>query len=115
MGCYALLQGILPTQGSNLHLLHLLHWQVDSLPLAPPGKPYFIYNDVYLLGLDELIYKTEIDPQTQKTYLLPRRKRDFPGSSDGKASACNVEDSGSIPESEDPLEKGMETHCSILA
>jgi len=30
------LQGIFPTQGSNLHLLH---WQVGSLPLAPPGKP----------------------------------------------------------------------------
>ena len=27
------------TQGSSLHLLHLLHWQVGSLPLAPPGKP----------------------------------------------------------------------------
>ena len=25
VGCHALLQGILPTQGSNLHLLHLLH------------------------------------------------------------------------------------------
>ena len=34
--------GIFLTQGSNLHLLcllHLLHWQTDSLPLAPPGKP----------------------------------------------------------------------------
>ena len=28
-----LLQGIFPTQGSNLHLLQLLHWQVDSLHL----------------------------------------------------------------------------------
>ena len=27
------------TQGSNLSLLHLLRWQADSLPLAPPGKP----------------------------------------------------------------------------
>ena len=26
-------------QGIELHLLHLLHWQADSLPLAPPGKP----------------------------------------------------------------------------
>ena len=33
------LQGIFPTQGSNPHLLHLLHWQVGSLPLAPPGTP----------------------------------------------------------------------------
>ena len=29
-----LLQGIVPTQGSNPSLLHLLHWQADSLPLC---------------------------------------------------------------------------------
>ena len=39
MGCHALLQGIFAPQGSNLSLLHLLPWQVGSLPLAPPGKP----------------------------------------------------------------------------
>ena len=39
VGCPALLQGIFLTQRSNLHLLHLLHWQAGSLPLAPPGKP----------------------------------------------------------------------------
>ena len=38
-GCHFLLRGIFPTQGSNLHLLCLLLWQADSLPLAPPGKP----------------------------------------------------------------------------
>ena len=39
MGCHFLLQGIdFLTQGSNLHLLRLLHWQVGSLPLVPPGK-----------------------------------------------------------------------------
>ena len=37
VGCYALLQGIFPTQGWNACLLHLLHWYVRSLPLAPPG------------------------------------------------------------------------------
>ena len=31
MGCHTLLQGIFPTQGWNLLLLCLLHWQVDSL------------------------------------------------------------------------------------
>ena len=36
-----LLQGIFPTQGLNPSLLGLLHWQVSSLPLAPPGKPYY--------------------------------------------------------------------------
>ena len=35
VGCHFLLQGILPTQGSNPHLLCLLCWQVGSLPLAP--------------------------------------------------------------------------------
>ena len=45
--------------GSNLCLLHLLHWQVDSLPCS-------------------LI-------------------RCFPGRSDGKESACNAGDLGSIP------------------
>ena len=31
--------GIFPTQGLNPCLLHFLHWQSGSLPLAPPGKP----------------------------------------------------------------------------
>ena len=38
-GVHFLFQGIFPTQGSNPCLLHLLHWQADSLPLAPPGMP----------------------------------------------------------------------------
>ena len=37
VGCCALLQGIFPTQGSNPRLLYLLHWQVGSLLLVPPG------------------------------------------------------------------------------
>ena len=39
VGSQALLQRIFLTQGSNLSLLHLLHWKVGSLPLVPPGKP----------------------------------------------------------------------------
>ena len=33
MGWYFLLQGVFLTQGLNLNLLCLLHWEVDSLPL----------------------------------------------------------------------------------
>ena len=33
------LLGILPTQGLNLHLLH---FQLDSLPLVPAGKPQML-------------------------------------------------------------------------
>ena len=36
--CHALLQDIFLIQGSNLHLLCLLLWQVYSLPIALPGK-----------------------------------------------------------------------------
>ena len=38
VGCHFLFQGIFLTQGSNPCLFHFLHWQVDSLPLVPPGK-----------------------------------------------------------------------------
>ena len=38
VGCHALLQRNFLTQGSNLHLLHLLHWQADSLPQSHLGS-----------------------------------------------------------------------------
>ena len=62
MGCHALLRRIFPTQGLNLHLLHLLHWQAGSLPLGPPGKPKLrVYH---VNGLESLIlYKFVISPQ----------------------------------------------------
>ena len=40
VGCCALLQGIFLTQGSILHLVHLLNWRVGSLPRVPPGRPH---------------------------------------------------------------------------
>ena len=40
VGCHALLQEVISTQVSNLSLFCLLHWQVSSLPLVPPGKPH---------------------------------------------------------------------------
>ena len=39
VGCHALLQGVLPTQGPTPHLSRLLRWQTGPLPPAPPGKP----------------------------------------------------------------------------
>ena len=36
MGCDFILQGIFQTEGLNLHLLH---WQLDSLPLCHIGSP----------------------------------------------------------------------------
>ena len=43
VGCHLLLQGIFPTQGLNLcllHLLHFLHWQADCFTTVSPGKPH---------------------------------------------------------------------------
>ena len=39
----------------------------------------------------------------------------FPGGSDCKESACNAGDLGLIPSWEDPLEKEMATHSTVLA
>ena len=39
---------IFQTQGSNPHLLCLLHWQAGSLPLVPPGPHYM---DTSQIGL----------------------------------------------------------------
>ena len=57
VGCHFLLQGILPTQGSNLHLLSLPHSQVNSLPLMLPGKPkkYIMLSNYFdLESMEEL-------------------------------------------------------------
>ena len=47
-------------------------------------------------------------PHSSSMLLIPR-------GSDGKKSACNAGEASLIPGSEDLLEKGMATHCSILA
>ena len=44
VGYHFLLQGIFPTQGSNTHLLQLLHWQADCLPLSHLGSPFTVYT-----------------------------------------------------------------------
>jgi len=46
MGCHFLFQQIFLTQGSNQSLSSLLHQQVDSLPLVPPGIA--IIKSIYL-------------------------------------------------------------------
>ena len=52
VGCHAPLPGIFPKQGSIPHLLHLLHWQVGSLRLVPPGKPFiFPMKLIFIISL----------------------------------------------------------------
>ena len=59
VSCHALLQGIFPTQRLNPHLLHLLHWQVGSLPLAPHGKPPSYNTPKILQCLAVLLISTQ--------------------------------------------------------
>ena len=80
VGCHFLLQGIFLTQGLNMHLLCLLHWQADSLP-EPPGKPIIFHTTViYLHGKKclliinqsylETVILTEIKRQKEKKKTL---------------------------------------------
>ena len=74
VGYHFLPQGMFLTQGSNPSLLHLLHWQVGSLPLAPPGSPKRSKKGVtpkFLTQVTELLYYlTVINPDlnTQKMF-----------------------------------------------
>ena len=68
-GLHALLQGIFPTQGSNLSLLCLLHRQVGSLPRAPPGLQTRTESPVSsrLQTIDlRVISKQESNPESGK-------------------------------------------------
>ena len=56
VGCHALLQGIFPTQGSNLLLYCLLQWRVGSLPLAPPGKSHICAEMSYFAVQQKLAH-----------------------------------------------------------
>ena len=50
VGCHFLLQGISLTQGSNLRLLCVLHWQVDSTTSAAREAPLGTAPVLYSLG-----------------------------------------------------------------
>ena len=49
VGCHFLLQGIFPTQGSNHHLLHLLHCMWIFLPLCHLGSPSMDEGIIYII------------------------------------------------------------------
>ena len=45
-------QGIFPTQGTNPHLLCVLHWQARSLPLVLHGKPTISWSLFKLMSTE---------------------------------------------------------------
>ena len=74
--CHFLLQGILPIQVSNLHLLYLLHLQAGSLPLVPPGKPISFLCSV------ASVVSNSVRPHGQQCSRLPCMQ-DSPGKNTG--------------------------------
>ena len=94
--------GDFPTQGSNPSLFMSPVLAGGSLPLAPSGKPnstdVFKSAELFTLNGWTILYM-----------------EGFLGDSEVKLSTCNAGDLGSIPGQEDPLEKEMATHSSILA
>ena len=88
MDCHALLQGIFPTQGLNLDLLH---WQVDSLPLSHLGSP--------IIKVDNF-NKNYIEILGYTVFLVIRKSRDSQVAlvvKNPPANARDVRDVGSIP------------------
>ena len=82
------------------------HWHPS--PVLLPGKSH---GQRSLVGYSPWGHK-ELDT-TDQLYLP--LKPGFPGGSDGKEFACSVGDLSLTPGWEDPLEKGVATHCGILA
>ena len=54
VGCHFLFQVVFLTQGSNLHLLSLLHWQADSLPLSYLGSPWLCIHKFNVMQILEI-------------------------------------------------------------
>ena len=71
-GCRFLLQGVFLTQGLNLPLLCLLHWQTDSLPIyngTPSPRPQLgFYNPKTFMYPME--YYSAIKKNTFETVLM---------------------------------------------
>ena len=124
MGCRALLQGIFLTQGSNLRLLCLLHWQVSSLPPACSLGPNYCVRHgawpLYVLAFHCELVMQILVPVPYMSFRKDERlvscrisaglrMKGFPGGSDRKESTCSVGDTGdlgSIPGSGRPPGRG---------
>ena len=110
-----LLQRIFLTQGSNPGLPHCRQMLYH---LSHQGSSHNTISNIQINYLQ--LHSSAINAKKQRK-TIEWERLGFPGGSEVKASACNVGDLGLIPGSgrslgrEDPLEKAMATHSSILA
>ena len=78
VGCHFLLQGIFPTQGLNLHILH---WEVDSLP---QGYPEALQKRYIYANCTKLEKTTELSPLTTEGCTVKYFDLGFEGHYQGK-------------------------------
>ena len=71
VGCHSLFQGIFSIQGSNPHFLCLLHWQMGSLPLGPPGKPSWSIVDLYYFSFRCIEHESVTHTHTHTSISTP--------------------------------------------
>ena len=137
VSCHFLLQGIFPTQECKPCPSPLLHWQTGSLPLASPGKAGFQVTPPWIQNLaipllpeepwthelksrsQEIRRKVNFhSPSTQMIFMIfsiLRFYRKLPRWLNGTESACQEEAGTWSLGWEDPLEKEMAIHFTILA
>ena len=90
VGCLALLQGIFPTQGSNLHLLGLLHCTESLNHQVCPHLPYdpeTTFLGIYLRQMKVVLSCSVVSDSLQLPALQPARflgPWDYPGKNTGK-------------------------------
>ena len=73
-GCHALVQRIFLIQGSNLCLSNSLLWQVDSLPLVPPWKPFQETTCIQIASPSSLSLLTSIPANPCEVLSTPLNK-----------------------------------------
>ena len=106
VGSLSLVQGIFPTQGLNPGLPHCKRILYQ---LRHKESPRILEWVAFPFS------RGSSQPRNWTRVSCIASLQGFPGGSEVKVSACNAGDPGSIPGQEDPLEKEITTHSSILA
>ena len=117
MGSHALLQEVFPTQGSNSHLLRALHCRRTLYPLSHLVHSKWLKSAsidtcvcvcmrTYIPACVDVGFEYSVRLQCHLTSLVAQRVRSLPAMWETRVRSLG---------GEDPLEKEMATHSSILA
>ena len=117
VGCHFLLQGIFLTQGSNPGLPHCRQMLYR---LSHQGSPHLTVNHIHVFSslylCTSVLYMYMYNHKHVISFLYFFVFLGlFPGGSGSKESVCNAGYLVWLLGQEDPLEKGMATHSSILS